>query len=67
MMAEKVELLVQIGADGRVKIETHGLHGEECVQETKDLLPALGTVTRREKTSEYYRQSSRAKTVTRAR
>lgn len=64
-MAEKVELEVRIGPDGRIAIETHGLRGQACVSETKDLLPALGKVVKREKTREYYLQPAGAKTVVR--
>jgi hypothetical protein len=66
-MAEKVELEVRIGPDGRLQVETRGLRGQECVGETKDLLPALGKVVRREKTREYYTAATRERGVVRGR
>ena len=57
-MAEKAEIEVVIGPDGKVRMETRGLRGQACVQETKDLLPALGRVLTREKTREYYQQET---------
>lgn len=53
-MAEKVELVVTIGADGVVRVKTHGLKGQACLQETKDLEGSLGRVRSREKTGEFY-------------
>jgi exosome complex RNA-binding protein Rrp4 len=61
-MAEKAEIEVVIGADGMVRIKTHGLRGESCIEETKALEQAVGKVERREKTREYYEQASSAKT-----
>lgn len=61
-MADKAEIEVLIGADGTVTIKTHGLRGEACVEETKSLEQAVGKVQRREKTGEYYEQTSKAGT-----
>jgi hypothetical protein len=66
-MADKAELEVTIGADGTVRITTRGLRGEACIEETKALEKALGSVLRRQKTSEYYGQSSATKTRVRSR
>jgi hypothetical protein len=55
-MAEKSEITVTIGPDGAVRLETRGLVGESCLEETKGLERALGRVTGRTKTSEYYVQ-----------
>ena len=41
-VAEKTELEVTIGADGVVRIVTHGLKGQACLVETKGLEEALG-------------------------
>lgn len=57
-MAEKAELEIAILPDGTVKVVTRGLRGEACLAETKSLEEALGTVKRREKTSEYYGQAA---------
>jgi hypothetical protein len=61
-MAEKAEIEVLIGADGTVRIKTHGLRGEACIEETKTLEQAVGRVERREKTREYYGQSTTTRT-----
>lgn len=55
-MAEKNEITVTIAPDGSVQLETRGLVGETCLDETKDLERALGHVKSRAKTSEYYVQ-----------
>jgi hypothetical protein len=66
-MAEKAEIEVVIGRDGTVRIKTHGLRGEACIEETKSLEQAVGRVARREKTREYYEQASTTKTGVRNR
>jgi len=60
-VADKTELEITIGTDGRVLIVTHGLKGEACIAETKDLEKALGTVKGREKTREFYQQDEKAR------
>ncbi len=60
-MAEKLEIEVVIGADGKVTMETHGLKGQECAQETAQLEQVLGKVVRREKTREWYQQAAGVK------
>lgn len=66
-MADKTELEVLIGPDGVVRIKTHGLKGQACIAETKDLEAALGTVRAREKTPEFYMESQKARTGIRSR
>jgi hypothetical protein len=61
-VADKTQLDVTIGADGVVRIETHGLKGQACILETKDLEAAVGRVRNREKTAEFYAADVRAKT-----
>ena len=61
-MADKTQLDVTIGADGVVRIKTHGLKGQACLAETKDLETALGRVKNREKTAEFYEAGSARKT-----
>lgn len=60
-MADKTQLDVTIGADGVVRIKTHGLKGQACLAETKDLETAVGRVQNREKTAEFYQTDARAK------
>ena len=64
-MAEKIEIELTFTPEGEVRIETHGLKGKTCVNETEALERALGTVKEREKTSEYYQQPTTAKGTTR--
>ncbi len=61
-MADKTELEVTIGTDGVVRIVTHGLKGQACLLETKDMEEALGKVKTREKTREFYLEETRART-----
>jgi hypothetical protein len=61
-VADKTQLDVTIGADGVVRIKTHGLKGQACLLETKDLEAAVGRVQNREKTAEFYQQDARVKT-----
>ena len=57
----KLQLEITIGADGQVRIVTHGLKGQECLAETKALESALGRVTRHEKTREFYQQAEKSR------
>lgn len=61
-MADKTELEITIGPDGGVRITTHGLKGQACLAETKDLEKALGEVKQREKTREFYQEEDKART-----
>jgi hypothetical protein len=61
-MAERLEIRLVIRPDGTVELSTHGLKGEDCLAETKELERALGRVTRRTKTSEYHATKTGAKT-----
>jgi len=53
-VASKIQLEIEIGPDGEVRIKTEGLKGESCLVETESLEKALGQVKSRSKTSEYY-------------
>jgi hypothetical protein len=57
-MAERVEIELTFGPDGEVRLETHGLKGQSCLSETEALERALGRVTRRTRTSEFYQQAT---------
>jgi len=61
-MADKTQLEVVIAPDGTVTITTHGLRGQACIEETKSLESAIGTVRSRQKTPEFYAASSATKT-----
>ncbi len=56
-MADKIELEVLISPEGEVSITTHGLKGETCLAETKDVEKALGKVKAREKTREAFEKA----------
>jgi hypothetical protein len=60
-VADKAELEITIGPDGELRIVTHGLRGQACLAETRDLEKAVGEVKTREKTREFYLQEDRAK------
>ncbi len=64
-MAEKVEIELVFTPDGEVQLRTRGLKGKDCLTETEALERALGRVTSREKTSEYYQQPATTKGTTR--
>jgi len=61
-VADKTELDITIGPDGEVRIVTHGLKGQACLAETKDLEKALGEVKQREKTREFYLEEDKTRT-----
>ena len=48
------ELVIKIDSDGNVTIRVIDGDGERCVELTKELEDALGLVTDRRLTSEYY-------------
>ncbi|MCB0403650.1 MAG: DUF2997 domain-containing protein [Bdellovibrionales bacterium] len=50
----KKELIITIAPNGSLKIKTVGLKGTACEDELKPIERAMGRVTSREKTSEYY-------------
>ena len=57
-MSRKIELEVEIDPEGNVRIETHGLEGEDCMLETESLERELGRVSERTRTAEYYAKTS---------
>lgn len=64
-MAEKIEIELLFTPEGEVRLETRGLKGKACLDETESLERALGTVKDRQKTSEYYQQPATTKGSTR--
>jgi hypothetical protein len=64
-VADKIEIELLFTPDGEVRMKTRGLKGKACMDETESLERAIGTVTDREKTSEYYQQPVAAKGTTR--
>jgi hypothetical protein len=53
-MAKKRELEFTIDDDGKITIKVIGGEGKECLELTKEIEEALGLVTERTKTSEFY-------------
>jgi hypothetical protein len=53
---EMQELEITIDKEGRVQVEVRGIHGEGCVELTKNIENAVGTVEERKYTAEYYEQ-----------
>ncbi len=64
-MADKVEIELLFTPEGEVRLKTRGLKGKTCVDETEALERALGSVTERERTSEYYQQAATTRGTTR--
>ena len=64
-MADKIEIELVFTPEGDVRIETHGLKGKTCMEETEALEKALGNVKSRSKTSEFYQQAATTKGTTR--
>jgi hypothetical protein len=60
-LAERLEIEVVITAEGEVKLLTRGLKGKACLEETRALEAALGTVVARTKTSEFYQAAAGSK------
>jgi len=54
-MAERQELEINISKEGDVQIHVKGKSGKKCFDLTAGLEEALGLVTSREFTSEYYK------------
>lgn len=59
-MAMKKEIVVTIGPDGKVVLETHGFKGSECEDELKSVEKAVGEVKKRTRTREFYETKSAA-------
>lgn len=55
-MAKKQELEISVDDEGNVSIKVVGCTGPECVELTKEIEAALGIVTDRKKTGEFYQQ-----------
>jgi hypothetical protein len=64
-VADKIEIELVFTPDGQVRLETRGLKGKTCLEETEALEKALGTVESRTRTSEFYQQMAAAKGTTR--
>jgi hypothetical protein len=66
-VAERQEIEIVIGPDGQLTLETRGLAGGACLEETRELEAAVGTVRRREATPERWRAATAGRSTTRRR
>jgi len=55
-MATKKDIFFTINDDGEVTIKVEGAPGADCTELTKSIEEALGIVSERQYTSEYYQQ-----------
>ncbi len=62
MSVQKTEIEITVDNEGNVSYKVKGLKGKSCTDATKFLDEALGEVTKREYTREYYEQQTRTKT-----
>jgi hypothetical protein len=59
---KKQELEFSIDDDGKISIKVIGAQGAECLEMTKAIEEALGIVTDRQKTSDFYVQPQKQQT-----
>lgn len=62
-MANRREIKFTIDENGEVSIQVLGAKGEECERITREIEVALGIVTARSHTSEFYQQNETAETI----
>ncbi len=55
-MAKRREIQFQIDDSGNVSIQVKGVDGTECERLTREIEEALGVVSDRQRTSEYYKE-----------
>ena len=61
MGMEQIE--IQVDRDGNVSVHVEGVKGDECLRITKDLEEALGAVTDRSYSAEYFEEQVREYTT----
>jgi hypothetical protein len=61
-VAQRVEVEVEIAADGQVSLKVRGVKGKGCVDLAKALEAALGETEERSLTPEYYEAAQVAQT-----
>ncbi|MEZ0229430.1 MAG: DUF2997 domain-containing protein [Planctomycetota bacterium] len=59
---KKNELEFSIDDDGKISIKVIGAEGKECLEMTKAIEEALGIVTDRQKTADFYVQPQKQQT-----
>ena len=55
-MEEKI--LIEFDENGEIVVETRGIKGKACLDDVKDLLEGVATITHEHKTDEYYSGNS---------
>ena len=62
-MAKRREIQFSIDEEGNVSLQVKGAEGGECEALTREIEAALGVVSSRERTSEFYIQSESEETI----
>jgi hypothetical protein len=62
-MASRREIQFTIDENGEVSIQVLGVKGAECERITREIEQALGVVSARQHTSEYYQANEATETV----
>ena len=62
-MAKRREIQFSIDEEGNVSLQVKGAEGGECEALTRDIEEALGVVSSRERTSEFYIQGETEETI----
>ena len=57
-MAESHEIEIDIDSAGNVSFQVKGVKGKKCMELTKEFEEALGLVTKRDKTTEFYQTTT---------
>lgn len=64
-MASKVEIEIEIGPTGEVKLEVKGAKGHGCLDLSKLFEEAVGEVTEQKRTAEYFQAAAVQQTTRR--
>lgn len=62
-MANRREIQFTIDEEGNVSLEVKGVEGADCEKLTREIEEALGVVQSRERTSEYYIDSTTEESI----
>lgn len=62
-MAKRREIQFTIDDNGEVSIQVLGVKGDECERITREIELALGIVSARQHTSEYYQGTEQTETI----
>ena len=62
-MAKRREIQFSIDDEGNVSIQVKGVSGPECERITREIEEAIGVVSHRERTSEFYQEVTTEESV----